>query len=146
MLEFASDPVQVIRSLYSVLVPGGSMVVLVPQGPSLFGSVDQTLGHRRRFSRSEMRALVEAEGFETAELSELNRVGKPAWWLYGKALGRSKINKVTLKLFDKTVWLWRRIDAIFPWSGLSLIVVAHKPAAAELPQSSPVHADAIGRG
>jgi glycosyltransferase involved in cell wall biosynthesis len=145
VLEFASDPVQVIRSLYSVLVPGGSMVVLVPQGPSLFGSVDETLGHQRRFSRSQIRALVEAEGFETAELSELNRVGKPAWWLYGKALGQTKINKVTLKLFDKTVWLWRRIDIIFPWSGLSLIVVARKPAAAELPQSTPVHADAIGR-
>ena len=90
--------------------------------------------------------VVEAEGFETEQLSELNREGKPAWWLYGKALGRTRINKVTLKLFDKTVWFWRRIDAILPWSGLSLIVVARKPAGAELPQSTPIHADAIGRG
>jgi len=147
VLEFAADPVQVIHSLYSVLVPGGSVVVLVPQSPSLFGSVDDTLGHKRRFSEAELRALVEAEGFEVAQFSQLNRVGKPAWWFYGKAIGRTQISKVTLKLFDKTVWLWRRIDAIFPWNGLSLILVARKPAgAAELPQITPVHADAIGRG
>jgi len=29
-----------------------------------------------------------------------------------------------LKIFDKTVWLWSRIDGLFPWPGLSLIAVA----------------------
>jgi len=31
-----------------------------------------------------------------------------------------------LKLFDKTVWIWRRIDGLLPWRGLSLIVLATK--------------------
>jgi len=31
-----------------------------------------------------------------------------------------------LKVFDKTVWLWRRIDWLLPWRGLSLVVVAKK--------------------
>ena len=35
--------------------------------------------------------------------------------------------KVFLKIFDKTVWLWRRIDPVLPWKGLSLIVVARRP-------------------
>ena len=35
-----------------------------------------------------------------------------------------------LKIFDKTVWLWRRIDGMLPWPGLSLIVVARNTAAA----------------
>jgi len=26
------------------------------------------------------------------------------------------------------VWIWRRIDALLPWRGLSLIAVAAKPA------------------
>jgi hypothetical protein len=29
-----------------------------------------------------------------------------------------------LKVFDKTVWLWRRIEGLLPWPGLSLIIVA----------------------
>jgi glycosyltransferase involved in cell wall biosynthesis len=146
ILEFADNPVAVIRSLYSVLVPGGSMIVLVPQAPGLFGSIDQTLGHKRRFGRDEIRSLLEAEGFAVEQLSELNRVGKPAWWIYGKALGRTHISKITLKLFDKTVWLWRRVDALFPWTGLSLIMVARKPAGVEIERDAPVHADAINHG
>jgi len=34
-----------------------------------------------------------------------------------------------LKLFDKTVWFWSRLDKLIPWPGLSLIAVARKKAA-----------------
>jgi hypothetical protein len=40
--------------------------------------------------------------------------------------GRRRISKPVLKIFDKTVWIWRRIDRFLPWRGLSLIVVARK--------------------
>ena len=39
---------------------------------------------------------------------------------------RRQINKVTLKLFDKTVWFWRRVDGLMPWPGLSLIAIARR--------------------
>jgi hypothetical protein len=29
------------------------------------------------------------------------------------------------------VWLWRRVDPVLPWPGLSLIAVARKPVRAE---------------
>jgi hypothetical protein len=53
--------------------------------------------------------------------------------MYGKLFGSGRINKPVLKFFDKTVWLWRRIDSLLPWPGLSLIVVARSsgPAAEE---------------
>jgi hypothetical protein len=57
---------------------------------------------------------------------QLNKIGAPAWWFSGKVLGRQRISKLTLKLFDKTVWLWRRVDGLLPWRGLSLVVVARK--------------------
>jgi hypothetical protein len=31
-----------------------------------------------------------------------------------------------LKLFDKSVWMWRRLEWLVPWPGLSLILVARK--------------------
>ena len=34
----------------ATLKPGGTLVVLVPHGPALFGSLDRSLGHKRRFS------------------------------------------------------------------------------------------------
>jgi len=41
-------------------------------------------------------------------------------------LRRRQINKVMLKIFDKTVWFWRRTDGLLPWRGLSLVAVASK--------------------
>ena len=57
---------------------------------------------------------------------QLNKIGAVSWWIYGKLLGRKKIAKSSLKLFDKTVWIWRRIDGLMPWRGLSLIAIARR--------------------
>jgi hypothetical protein len=50
-----------------------------------------------------------------------------------------------LKIFDKTVWLWRRIDPLLPWPGLSLIMVARKSRAAT-PSRSRDGAGTVSRG
>lgn len=126
VIEYVADPEGLIQSAASVLRPGGSIIVLAPQGPALFGSLDMKLGYKRRFSRTELRAELEKHGFTVERMYQLNKIGTPAWWLYGKVLRRGRISKVMLKIFDKTVWFWRRIDGAMPWSGLSLVVVATK--------------------
>jgi len=42
---------------------------------------------------------------------------------------RSRINRFQLQVFDRLVWLWRRIDRFLPWKPTSLIVIAAKPQA-----------------
>jgi len=128
VLENVEDPRLTIASMRKALKPGGKFLVLVPQHPALYASIDRSLGHRRRFSQAELRSLLEQEGFRVEAVRQLNKIGMPAWWLYGKVLGRKYISKLTLKLFDKTVWIWRRVDRLLPWKGLSLIVVARKPS------------------
>jgi 2-polyprenyl-3-methyl-5-hydroxy-6-metoxy-1,4-benzoquinol methylase len=134
VLEYAGDPASVIESMAGTLVPGGRMIVLVPQGRSLYGSVDRTLGHKRRFAESEIEDMLEEAGLAIDRVYQLNKIGKPAWWLFSVVLKRKHVNKVALKLFDKTVWFWRRIDPLLPWRGLSLIVVARKPVRAPAPK------------
>ena len=126
VLEYVNDPVAVLESARTVLAPGGSIIVLIPQGQSLYGSLDQTLGHQRRFAKAGLRALLEQNGFTIKRMHQLNKIGTPAWWLYGKLLRRRHINKLSLKIFDKTVWFWRRMDGLLPWPGLSLVAVASK--------------------
>jgi glycosyltransferase involved in cell wall biosynthesis len=128
VLEYVEDPAAVVRSAASVLKPGGSLVVLAPQGQALFGTLDKTLGHRRRFSGAQLRSLLEKAGFTVAGMRQLNKIGALGWWFHGKLLRSRHINKLTLKIFDKTAWIWRRSDSILPWRGLSLIAVAAKPA------------------
>ena len=107
--------------------PSGVAIVLVPQGPGLYGSLDRAMGHKRRFSPAELRQIVEKAGLRVDRLYQMNKIGAVSWWIFGKLLGRTRINKFSLKLFDKTVWFWRRIDGLLPWNGLSLIAIATKP-------------------
>jgi len=124
VLEYAENPLEVLRSLRACVQAGGNIIVLAPQGPGLFGKLDQTLGHKRRFSQADLRKLLEDSGFTVEKVHQMNKVGKPAWWMHGKIFGSARINKLTLKIFDKTVWIWRRVEGILPWKGLSLVIVA----------------------
>ena len=125
-LEYEADPVALLRSLHSTLKPGGKLFALVPQGPGLFGSLDRTLGHHCRFDRKALEQMLSQTGFEVESSRQLNKISTPAWWLFSKVFGREKFSKPLLKIFDKTVWIWRRLDPVLPWNGLSLIVTARK--------------------
>src|SRR5579883_3157647 len=100
--------------------------MLVPQGPGLYGTLDKSMGHRRRFSARDARLLLESNGFTVERMLNFNKIGAPPWFLYSRVLRSGRINKVTLKIFDKSVWIWRHLDGLFPWHGLSLIMVARK--------------------
>ncbi len=126
ILETVDDPAVVLKSVHSCVKPGGNVIVLVPQGHSLFGSLDRAMGHKRRFSAKEISELLANAGFKIERVHQLNKIGAASWFLYGKLLGRKRINKPSLKLFDKTVWLWRRIDGLLPWRGLSVVAIAKR--------------------
>jgi glycosyltransferase involved in cell wall biosynthesis len=130
-LEYADDPAEAIGQAAACVRPGGRLIVLAPQGQSLFGSVDRTMGHKRRFSRAELTALISQAGLEVESQKHLNKISTPAWWLSSRVLRTAIIRKPFLKLFDKTVWLWKALNPVLPWSGLSLIVVARRPGAAK---------------
>jgi SAM-dependent methyltransferase len=126
VLEYLDDPGTLVSAVYSTLKLGGVLVILVPQGRGLFGSLDRSLGHKRRYSAADARALLESHALKVETVYDFNKAGTPPWWVYSKVLGSININKPILKIFDKTVWLWSRIDWLMPWRGLSLIVVARK--------------------
>jgi glycosyltransferase involved in cell wall biosynthesis len=130
VLEYLEDPAAAVRAVRRTLKPGGVLVVLAPQGPSLFGTLDRRLGHKRRYRAAEVRALLEADGFTVETSYQFNKAGTPPWWIYSRIFSSERINKPVLKIFDKTVWLWRRIDGLLPWQGLSLILVARNSHAA----------------
>jgi len=127
VMEYVTDPGRLLDSAASVLKPGGSIIILAPQNPSLFSTLDTTLGHQRRFSRAGLQTLLTKHGFAVENMFQLNKIGTPGWWFYGKILRSRHIGKVSLKLFDKTVWFWRHMDGVTPWKGLSLVAVARKP-------------------
>jgi SAM-dependent methyltransferase len=126
VLEYLEDPAATIAALERSLKPGGRLIALVPQGPGLYGTLDKVMGHRRRYAAGDLSQLLEANGFKVERMLNFNKICAPPWRIYSRLLRSNRINKLTLKLFDKSVWIWRRLDRFFPWNGLSLIAVATK--------------------
>ena len=70
---------------------------------------------------------MEAQGLKWEATRQLAKTGAISWFLFGKLLGQKQISKIWLKLFDKTVWLWKLLEWLMPWNGLTVVVVAKKP-------------------
>lgn len=146
VLEHIQDDRCGLRNIHSALKPGGRAIILVPEGMSLYSSLDEVLGHFRRYSEEELRCKLEQAGFAVERILRFNRISRPGWYFNGRILKRRSISPLQLRIFDQFVWLWRRMDARLPWKGTSLIAVAVKLQAVtgeeRAPERAVVQADA----
>jgi glycosyltransferase involved in cell wall biosynthesis len=126
VLEHLVDEQGTLRNLWNVLEPGGRVIVLVPQHPSLYGSLDEALEHLKRYTAEDLERALTTAGFRIEKIFDFNRFSIPGWWLNGKLLRRKKFSRVQLKVLDTAMPLLRRIDHIWPWSGLSIIGIGVK--------------------
>lgn len=127
VLEHVQDEAGALANMRTALAPGGRAVILVPQNPKLYGTLDEVLEHVRRYTRPSLEDALRKAGFEIERIYDFNRATTPGWWWNGKVLRRRHFGRVQLKLFNSTVWLLRRIDGLFPWHGVSLVAVARRP-------------------
>jgi 2-polyprenyl-3-methyl-5-hydroxy-6-metoxy-1,4-benzoquinol methylase len=127
VLEFVDDPATLVKNLAAKLAPGGKLLVIVPNASNLYCNLDRTLGHKRRFDSGELGRLISDAGLEVTSIRSFNSMAYLAWVFSGKIFGSKRLNRLTLKLFDKTVWFWRRIDPLVPCPGLTLFAVATRP-------------------
>src|SRR6266403_1203696 len=88
VIEHLVDDLGALRNIRGVLEDGGRAIILVPYGPWLTGTLDEVLGHQRRYARDQLKQLVETAGFHLDTMMEFNRVGVIAWWLNGRLLRR----------------------------------------------------------
>ena len=93
----------------------------MPEGQSVFGTIDVALGHFRRYSEAELKGKMEEAGFQVEQIIPFNRVSRPAWFVSGRILKRTSLEWNQMRLYDWFVWLWRRIDRWIPWKPTSLI-------------------------
>jgi glycosyltransferase involved in cell wall biosynthesis len=136
LLEDVNDPDAVVARLEGTLKPGGRIVVLVPNLPSAYGTLDQGLGHRRRFDSATLTQLLSRHGFAIERIESFNKAAVLPWLAYSKIFGAGSLSKFVLKVFDKSVWLMRRLDGAIPWPGLSLMAVACKGARVNAPDAA----------
>jgi len=127
VLEHIEDDLLGLRNIRSALEPGGRAIILVPQDQSIYGTLDQVLGHYRRYSAGELRARMEEAGFQFEGMLEFNRITRPGWYLNGRILKRYDFGAFQLRAFDWLVPVWKRLDRTLPWPAVSLIGIGVNP-------------------
>jgi glycosyltransferase involved in cell wall biosynthesis len=135
VVEHLSDDLGALRNIYNALEEHGRAIILVPNGPNLFGSLDEILGHCRRYTSDELISVGQQAGFRLEKLLKFNRTGVPAWWLNGKILRRTTFGMVQIRVLNLLTPIFRRVDRFLPLPPLSIIAIFRKEGSASKPAS-----------
>jgi SAM-dependent methyltransferase len=136
VLEHIADDRQAFEAIFSLLKPGGKLLVTVPANPWMWSAHDVAHHHHRRYRKRQLRALAESAGFTVDLLSPFNSLLFPAVAaarLAGKLTGRQAaddrlppgpVNGLLRSVFSFERFLVGRVP--FPF-GVSLVLVARRP-------------------
>lgn len=131
VLEHIPDDVGVLRDLYALLKPGGTLFVFVPAMPILYGPIDERVGHVRRYTRESLKDVVEAAGFEIDRNDYFDWLGSIPWFITGRILRQSMVSEGQVGLYDRFVIpVCRLVDELLEPQrfGKNLRLLARKPA------------------
>jgi len=126
VIEHVPDDIGALRNVRENLTDGGRAIVLVPFGPELYGSLDEVLGHCRRYTQEQLTGVAQEAGFQVEEILKFNRPGVPAWWVNGKLLGRKTFGLGQIRLLNLMTPIFRLIDPWLPLPPLSIIAILRK--------------------
>lgn len=127
VLEHVDDDEAAVAAMAAALRPGGRLALLVPADPGLFGPLDLSYGHRRRYTAERIEELLRGAGLTTLELRHFNLLGIPGWWAKNRRPG-ARVGPRALAAYEALLPLWRPLEErIRPSRGLSLIARAERP-------------------
>jgi glycosyltransferase involved in cell wall biosynthesis len=123
VVEHLEDDVKALRNIRGSLEKDGRAIILVPNGPGLYGTLDKVLGHYRRYTRDQLVEACARAGFRVEKVIKFNRIGSPGWWWNGKVLKKTTFGFWQIKLLNSLVPFVRPIDRFLPLPHLSWIVI-----------------------
>lgn len=143
VVEHLENDVVALRNIRKALAENGRAIVLVPNGPGLYGSLDRVLGHYRRYTREQLVHACERAGLRVVQILKFNRIGAPGWWWNGRVLKKETFGFWQIKLLNLLVPLVRPIDRFLPFPHLSWIVILQVDPQLE---GKPTGEAALGQG
>jgi SAM-dependent methyltransferase len=129
VLEHIGDHQGALDAMAAALKPGGRLHLLVPANPWLYGPLDQSYDHFRRYTKGGVRERLMLAGLEVDDLYSFNALGIPGWWVQNRRGSDAEISSGSLQAYEALLRLWKPIEKRWrPPVGLSVIARARKPA------------------
>jgi SAM-dependent methyltransferase len=128
VLEHIERDVATLQAMWKILIDGGRVMVFVPALPWLYGSMDRTFGHVRRYRKEELCGKLRQSGFEVVECRFFNLLGIASWAFTGRILRRPTLDPAMVRFYDRFVIpVVSRVETLSrPPIGQNLLVVARK--------------------
>jgi SAM-dependent methyltransferase len=128
VLEHIEDDLKALRDVAEILSPGGAIIVLAPAFPSLFGPIDRSLGHYRRYTRASIRKVARSAELRIEKLHYVNLAGFFAWFSNAHILKLHAQSETQIDFFDRyVVPVMERVETkVPPPFGQSLFAVLRK--------------------
>jgi glycosyltransferase involved in cell wall biosynthesis len=126
VIEHIKDDVNALRNIQTILDEGGRAIVLVPNGPEFYGTLDEVLGHYRRYTPEQLVGIAQEAGFDVERVLKFNRPGVVAWWLNGRVLRRKTFGLAQIRLLNLLTPIFRVLDPWLPLPPLSIIAILRK--------------------
>jgi SAM-dependent methyltransferase len=132
VLEHIEDDLAVLSALHEIVLPGGTLCLIVPAHQSLFGYMDSQAGHFRRYTRRSLRDKLTWTGWQVVKTFYINSLGGLGWWVNNRLLSPKPLTSPAidnqLKFYDRwVVPVSRVIDRVtFPFFGLSVVAIGKK--------------------
>lgn len=127
VLEHIHNDYQTLNNMNRLLKPNGTLILLTPSHPFLFGEIDKAIGHYRRYAKKEIVNQLKELGMDIVFARRINFLGAIGWLISGKLLREVSVNEKKLKLFDRIapfVLPWE--EKIEPPIGTSILIIAKK--------------------
>lgn len=129
VLEHIPDDRETLETAFEMLAPGGALLLFVPALQFLFGSMDRSFGHLRRYTRPGLRSLLRTCGFDPVRIHYMNSLGVFSWLLAGRLFRWPTLTPGAVTFADHTlIPLTALLErCVPPPLGQSLLAIAHKP-------------------
>lgn len=127
VLEHIKDDIRALQNMYNLLKKDGHLILLVPSHDFLYGVIDESIGHFRRYDKKNLLKLLEKNKFHILNTKRINFLGAIGWYFAGKVLKNKIVSEKKLKLFNTIAPVMLRIEDHFePPIGTSILTIAKK--------------------
>lgn len=127
VLEHIQDDDKALDNIYSLLKNEGYLILLVPAHQFLYGSIDKSIGHFRRYNKKSLITILKNKGFKIERVRLLNMIGAIGWLISSKLFSERSVDEKKIKIFNFIAPITLPLENFFePPFGTSILVIARK--------------------
>jgi len=126
VIEHMDDDEQAMKNIVTLLNHSGQAIVLVPRGQRLFGTLDEILGHKKRYSKKMLQTISKNSGLKIVKIIPFHKVSTIPWFINGRILHKRTFGLYQIFIMNLLTPIFRKIDRFLSFPSLSYIAILEK--------------------